>query len=110
MLRSERGAAGLASMLMVLLILGALYLGYAGMPDFRAKRGTGPAQVEAARDVACKMQRQQIERDIEVWKIDHSDEEPSLAALRSSGINIPACPERGTYDVHGSSVVCSVHR
>ncbi len=107
MLHSERGNA-MISLLMAMVILGTLYLGYVGMPDFRGKRG-GPVAIENTRDVACKIQRQQIERDIDIWKVDHT-EEPSLDALKGAGIFIPACPEHGTYDVAGSHVVCSVHK
>lgn len=108
-LSNQRGMA-FVSVLVVLIILGALYLGYFGVPAFQGKRSAGTAAIDASRAVACRTQRQGVEREINMWKVNHPDEEPSMSALRSSGVRIPACPEGGTIDVHGSSVVCSLHR
>lgn len=106
--RNQRGA-GFASVLVVLLILAVLYFGYFKMADSGATKRAGIASIDASREVACRTQRQNIERDITMWKVNHSDEEPSIAALRADGVRIPSCPEGGRYDIVRGAVTCSKH-
>jgi len=107
-LGNQRGA-GFVGIVVVLLILLVLVMGYVRlhMGGERAKRVTA---VDASRGVACRVQRQQLERDIMVWSVDHPDDPPSIPALAASGLRVPSCPEGGQYSVTARAVVCSVHR
>ena len=97
-------------MLIALLIAAALYFGYFGWPNVGGERARGVTAIDASRSVACRTQRQQIERDLIAWEVDHPDDPPTIAALEASGVRVPACPEGGRYAVSGRSVTCSVHR
>ena len=108
-MRSQRGLS-FVSILLALLIAAALYFGYFRFANPTAERSKGITAINSTRDVACRTQRQQIERDIVMWRVNHPDDEASVAALRSDGIRIPSCPEGGTYSISGGSVSCSVHR
>jgi competence protein ComGC len=109
-IRNQRGF-GFVSILLALLIAAALYFGYFKMQNTMGSgRTTGIAAINASRAVACRTQRQQIERDIGLWSVNHPDEPPTLAALEHDGLRIPACPEGGHYSIDGRTVHCSVHR
>jgi len=109
-LRNQRGF-GFVSILLTLLILAVLYLGYFKMPNtMSGSRSAGIAAINTSRDIACRTQRQQIERDVMMWSVNHPDEPPTLAALQRDGLHIPACPEGGQYSIDGREVHCSVHR
>ena len=68
------------------------------------------AAIDASRAVACRVNRQNIERDITMGSVNHPDEAPTLAALQADGFRIPLCPEGGRYDIVGREVRCSKHR
>jgi len=106
--QSQRGSS-FVSLLLVLVILAALYFGYFGLPQIGSERSKGKTAIDSSRAVACRVQRQQIERDIEMWKVSHPDEQPTLASLRASGLRVPSCPEGGRYDIVEGSVHCSIH-
>jgi hypothetical protein len=106
-IRSQRGAS-FVGVLAALLIGALLYFGYFKMQDSGAEHSKGIAAIDASKEVACRTQRQNIERDIMMWKASH-DGEPSLSALRADGIRIPSCPEGGRYDIVHGSVRCSKH-
>ena len=109
-LRTQDGF-GFVSVLLALLLVAALYFGYFGMQDaMKGQRSTSIAALDATKAVACRTQRQALERDITFWSADHPDEQPTLAGLRQAGIHIPSCPEGGRYEIAGSRVECSVHR
>jgi competence protein ComGC len=106
---SQHGFSFVA-ILFAMLILAVLYFGYFKMQGSMSERSTGVAAIDAGRAVACRTNRQIIEREITMWSVNHPDETPSLAALQADGLRVPSCPEGGHYDLVGSEVHCSVHR
>ena len=106
-LRDTRGI-GFVTVLLTLLILAVLYFGYFRVQG-TSERGTHIQSLEASKAVACRVQRQQIERDIQMYTASHDGPPQSLADLESAGIHIPSCPEGGQYSLVGTHVVCSVH-
>jgi hypothetical protein len=107
-LASESGF-GFVAVLMALLIAAALYFGYFKMQDMGSAQRGGIAAIDASRGVACRSNRQTIERALVMWSVNHADEAPSLAGLERDGIGVPSCPEGGNYELTGSSVRCSKH-
>ena len=101
---------GFVSVLLAMLIVAALYFGYFKMQGTMNGRAPGITAIDASRAVACRTQRQNIERDITMWSVDHPDEPPTLAALQAAGLRIPSCPEGGHYEIAGREVHCSLHR
>ena len=109
-LRNQRGF-GFVSILLTLLVLAVLYFGYFRMQNtMRGSHEVGISALNASREVACRTQRQQIERDIVLWSVNHPDEPPTLSALQHDGLHIPACPDGGQYSIDDRQVHCSVHR
>ena len=108
-MRNQRGV-GLVAVLLALLIAAALYFGYFKMQSAMRPSGPGGTEINTVTAVVCRTNRQNIERDITMWSVDHPDEQPSFAALQAAGIRIPRCPEGGRYDLVGTHVRCSVHR
>ena len=108
-LGNERGA-GFVALLIALLIAAALYFGYFKMHSATATRSVGIAAIDASRAVACRANRQNIERDINFWSVNHPDEAPTLAALAKDGLRVPSCPEGGRYAIVGQHVACSRHQ
>ncbi len=109
LLRNERGL-GFVAVLLALLIAAVLYFGYFHFQGAMNERQSGQNALDATRAVACRTNRQMIERDLVIWSADHPDEPPTLAALAASGIRVPSCPEGGRYDVVGREVTCSKHQ
>jgi hypothetical protein len=105
----QRGV-GFVAVLLALLIAAVLYLGYFKLQDATSQRSTGLSAIDVSRAVACRTNRQNIERDIALWSVNHPDEQPTLAALQAEGLRIPSCPEGGRYEIVGREVHCSVHR
>jgi hypothetical protein len=101
---------GFVAILMALAIAAALYFGYFKLQSLTSERATGVAAIDASRAVACRTNRQNIERAMAMWSVNHPDEQPTFAALQAEGVRIPACPEGGRYDIAGRTVHCSVHR
>jgi type II secretory pathway component PulJ len=106
----RQGGFSFVSVLLALLIAAALYFGYSAFHASSTERRTGLAAINATREVACRTNRQNIERDIALWSVNHPGETPSLAALEADGLRIPTCPEGGRYEIVGTHVQCSVHR
>lgn len=106
---NQRGFSFVA-VLLALLIVAFLYFGYFKMQSATSERASGVTAISASRAVACRTNRQQLERDIVMWSVDHPDDQPTLAALQAAGIRIPSCPEGGRYDIDGREVHCSVHQ
>jgi hypothetical protein len=105
----DSGGMGLVSVLAALLILAVLYFGYFKMQSMTNEGAVGTTAIDASRGVACRTQRQAAERDIMMWSVDHPDETPTLASLERAGVQIPSCPEGGTYSLEGKHLRCSVH-
>ena len=101
---------GLVVVLIALLIAAALYFGYFKLQGAMSEKSGPMAALDASRAVACRVNRQNIERDITMWSVNHPDEVPTLAALQADGLRIPSCPEGGRYDIVGRAVQCSKHR
>jgi len=106
--RSQRGASFIA-VLVAMLVVAALYLGYLKLNTVKTERAVGIAAIDASRVVACRTNRQTIERALVMWSASHADEAPSLAALKADGIGVPSCPEGGRYELDGRQVRCSRH-
>jgi competence protein ComGC len=107
---SGNGGSSFVSVVLVLLIIGGLYLGYVGLPAARNERSVGVAAIDGSKAVACRVTRQQIERDITMWAINHPGESPTIDDLEADGLRVPSCPDGGEYEIHGRSVYCSLHR
>jgi hypothetical protein len=101
---------GLVAVLLALLIAAALYFGYFHFQGSSGEHAKGVTAIDAARAVACRTNRQNIEREIQLWAMDHPGETPTFAALQAEGFRIPSCPEGGQYEIVGHEVQCSVHR
>jgi hypothetical protein len=98
------------AVLLALLIAAALYFGYFHFQSVTGEHAKGIVVIDAARAVSCRVNRQNIEREIVLWSVNHPGETPSLAALQAEGLQIPSCPEGGSYEIVGHEVHCSVHR
>ena len=107
---SNQHGFGFVAVLLALLIAAALYFGYFKMQSATAERTGGIAAIDASRAVACRTNRQNIERDITFWSVNHPDETPTLEALARDGLHIPSCPEGGRYSLVGQHVACSRHQ
>jgi competence protein ComGC len=105
---SERGFS-LVALLLILVILCALYVGYRELRSVATVQQPPLAALDASRAFACKANRQTVERQIQMWLVDHPGETPSLAALAADGIRLPSCPLDGTYSLDGLTVRCSKH-
>ena len=97
------------ALLLALLIAAALYFGYFKSQNTRGERSLGISAIDASKSVACRANRQNIERAIALWVVSHADEAPTLAALQKDGLRLPSCPEGGHYDIVQREVRCSVH-
>jgi hypothetical protein len=98
------------AVLLALLIAAALYFGYFKMQSVIGEKATSIQAIDVSRAMACRANRQNIERAIAFWSVNHPDEEPTLAGLQADGVQIPTCPEGGRYEIAGRAVRCSVHR
>jgi hypothetical protein len=106
---TQRGASFVA-VLFALLIVAFLYFGYFKLQSIVSEQSTGTTAIDATRTVACRTNRQVIERTIAMWSIDHPGRAPTLADLASTGLRIPPCPGHGQYELIGREVRCTVHR
>ncbi len=105
----QQAGFSFVSILLALLIAAALYFGYFHFQNTGSEHAKGIAALDATRAVACRTNRQNIERAIALWAVNHPGENASIAALQADGIRIPTCPEGGRYDIVGQEVRCSVH-
>lgn len=106
--RSQRGF-GAVALILVLLLVAALYFGYLQMRSAVGEQKHTVGAIDASRAFACKTNRQTVEREIQMWLVNHPGETPSFAGLEADGIHIPSCPEGGTYSLDGLTVRCSRH-
>jgi hypothetical protein len=107
---SNQRGTGFVAVLIALLIAAALYFGYFKKQGGGTERTAGVAAIDASRAVACRANRQNIERDISFWSVNHPDEAPTLEALARDGLHVPSCPEGGRYSIVGQHVACSRHQ
>jgi len=105
---NERGLSFVA-VLVAMLIAAFLYFGYFKLQSVTSERSTGVTALGASRAVACRTQRQGIERNIMAWSVNHDGETPTFAALEADGFHTPSCPEGGRYEIVGREVYCSKH-
>ncbi len=105
---SERGL-GFISVIVTLMIIGALYYGYLGQYGMSEQISRGGVAKTAGRGIACQMNRQTLERAIMTWTLSHPGKQPTLKDLENSGIVILPCPEGGRFKVEGKKVSCSLH-
>lgn len=96
-------------MILALLIAAFLYFGYFGMQSAMSEKKKTVGAVDSSRVFACKTNRQTIEREVQMWLVNHPGETPSLEALHADGGGSGTCPEGGTYALDGMRVVCSKH-
>jgi len=108
-LRNQNGAS-FATVLVVLLIAVALYYAYFGVRDAATGKSAGVSAIDTSRAVACRSNRQTLERAVVAWSQTHDGETATLAALTADGIRVPSCPEGGTYSLAGNSVRCGTHQ
>jgi competence protein ComGC len=108
-IRGDQRGFTFVAILLALLIAAALYFGYFRMQSAMRGGSTAVSAINAARAVACRTNRQNIERAVAMWSVNHPDERPSLAALEAEGSHVPTCPEGGRYELVGRAVHCSVH-
>jgi competence protein ComGC len=105
----RQGGFGFTSILLVLLVVAALYFGYLRPPSSTDSGSVGTSAIDAGRSVACRSNRQALERSIAVWAIDHPRQAATLGALEAEGVHVPSCPQGGGYDIVGRQVRCSLH-
>lgn len=105
---NQRGVS-LVAVLMAMLVAAALYFGYFKLQSSMSERSNMVSPIGASRTVACRTQRQDIERNITLWSVNHDGETPTFAALEAEGFHIPSCPEGGRYELVGREVHCSKH-
>jgi type II secretory pathway component PulJ len=111
-LRPQRsGDAGLGALAVIvaLLIAALLYLGYFKMQSAMQQPKQAVSTLDASKAFACKTNRQTIERELQMWLVNHPGETPSLAALAADGGGTAHCPEGGEYTLDGPQVRCSRH-
>jgi Tfp pilus assembly protein PilV len=105
---NQRGLSFIA-VLVAMLIAAFLYFGYFKLQNAKSERSVGITAIDTSRAVACRTQRQSIERNIEMWSVNHDGEPPTFAALEADGFHIPSCPDGGQYSLVGREVHCSKH-
>lgn len=71
-------------------------------------------QIEKGHEAACIANRQASLANMQMWMMDHSNEEPTIDKLRAAGVNIPACEDGGvlTFYREGNRdyvIHCSMH-
>ena len=108
MTRNSNGFS-FVSILVAMLIIAALYFGYFRLGSTPAEKSVGIQAIDTSKTVACRTQRQQLERDIQMYEANHDGPPSSLADLEHEGIRIPACPEGGRYALAGKHITCTRH-
>lgn len=106
---SERGLGAIA-LFLALLVAALLYVGYVQMSSTMSTTKTTVTAVDNTRAFACKTNRQTVEREIQMWLVNHPGETPSFDGLESDSVHVATCPEGGTYALVGLHVTCSKHQ
>lgn len=104
----QRGFGAIV-LIAVMLVAALLYFAYFRNQSAVGEKKTAVSAIDNSRSFACKTNRQTVEREIQMWRVNHPDDAPSLAALEADGVNISTCPEGGTYSLVNGAVVCSRH-
>ena len=107
-LRAQRGI-GVIAVILALLVVAILYLGYFQMQSAMSQKKTTVTAIDNTRAFACRTNRQTVEREVQMWLVNHPGETPSFAALEADGAHLATCPEGGTYTLVGAQVRCSKH-
>ena len=107
-LGSQRGF-GMIAVILALLVVAVLYFGYFRMQSAMGEKKTAVTAIDNSRAFACKTNRQTVEREVQMWLVNHPGETPSFAALEADGAHIATCPDGGTYSLEGMRVRCSKH-
>ena len=106
---SERGL-GAIGLVVAMLIAALCYLAYLNMiPSTQTPKST-VAAVDQTRAFACRTNRQTVEREIQMWAVNHPGETASLAALEADGAHVASCPDGGEYALANGHVHCSKHQ
>jgi hypothetical protein len=110
-IRSGCGEGGgtFTVVLAALVIVAALYFGYFKLGDTTSQRSSGVTAIDSSRAVACRSNRQALERALLAWSQMHDGSISTLDAAAAEGIRIPACPEGGRYTLSAGNVRCSLH-
>jgi hypothetical protein len=106
---SQRGLGAIA-LILALLVAALLYVGYVQMNSTTPAIKTTVAAVDNTRAFACKTNRQTVEREIQMWLVNHPGETPTFDSLESDGVHMATCPEGGTYALVGMHLTCSKHQ
>ncbi len=106
---SESGF-GFVAVLLAMLVAAVLYFGYFHLQNVSGERSTATNAIDNSRAFACRTNRQQIERQITMWQVNHPGETPTLDALDAESGPLPSCPQGGHYSLSGQHVLCSFHR
>ncbi|UCF38070.1 MAG: hypothetical protein JSU96_04235 [Acidobacteriota bacterium] len=102
---------GLISVLAALLIIGLLIGGYITyQPAPSSSKAAILTARDTAKDAACHMNRLTLEKALLTWSVQHPNEEPSIRALKRSGILVRGCPQNGELSIRNGQVLCSEHK
>ncbi|MBI4515466.1 MAG: hypothetical protein HY699_06595 [Deltaproteobacteria bacterium] len=105
----REGGFSFVSILLAMLLLAVLYFGYFRLSSSSGEKGAGIQSLQTSKGIACRTQRQQIERDVQAYSMSHDGPPHSLAELEREGIRVPSCPEGGRYALAGIQITCSTH-
>ena len=108
--RTRQRGMSFASLLIVLLSMGALYLGYGRLQGLVGEQTSDRTPLDTSRNAACSANRHLIERAMVMWSVDHPGAVPTLSDLSTAGVRIPTCPDTGAYEIAGREVRCTQHR
>jgi hypothetical protein len=108
-IKSQKGFS-LASILAVLVIGGLLYVGYSSLVAVKeGVPGDPTSALTASNDVACEMNRKALANALLNWTVRNPGREPSLKALKESGVTVPDCPGGGRFQLTDDKITCSLH-
>jgi hypothetical protein len=96
---------GAIAVIVALLIVAALYFGYFTMQRAMESPRRATTALDDSKAFACRTNRQTVEREIQMWLVNHPGEAPTLAAVGSTA----RCPQGGDYRLDGVHVLCSRH-
>lgn len=65
--------------------------------------------MEQSKGAACMANRVALRTSIQMWQLSNPGQALTVENLQKANINVPKCPEDGTYDFKDGQIVCSVH-
>lgn len=106
-----RRAFALLELLLVLVVIAALVGGYFTVSGNSAsEQSVYQATMSRSKNTACKANRTVLQSNITMFKVAHPGEEATLENMAKAGINLPKCPEGGTYTIGpNETIVCDKH-